>query len=149
MGTLPPEVIYDGPSHFFLTCSDTDPPPCSSTTCDLVFLLNPQPHRVPLARDRQPAACVMFATTGLMFEGQKVRGGGEAEKPPVTRHLTPENKLYSFNSATLDKQMNATHSMSVDEGLYTVRNYTQTYSLTTKHVAHKAFTLPGSERNMW
>lgn len=46
-----------------------------------------------LAGDRQPTACVMFATTGLVFEGQKVEGG-EAEKPPVTRQSAPENKPY-------------------------------------------------------
>lgn len=50
------------------------PTPCTST-CDLVFLLNPQLHHVL----RQPTACVMFATIGLTFEGQKVKGGGEAE----------------------------------------------------------------------
>lgn len=47
--------------------------------CDLVFLLNLQLLHVLLARERLPTACVMFATIGLMFEGQKVKGGGDAE----------------------------------------------------------------------
>lgn len=36
---------------------------------------------LPAAQDALPAACVMFATTKFMFEGQKVKGGvgrGEA-----------------------------------------------------------------------
>lgn len=78
---LPPEVIYGSLALFLLTCSNSDPP-LRTLTCDLVFLLKPSAHHVlPAAQDALPAACVMFATTKFMFEGQKVKGGvgrGEA-----------------------------------------------------------------------
>lgn len=64
MELLSPEGIYDGPSLFPLTCSDTQIQPVLHLE---VWACFPTKTR---ARDSQPAACVMFATIGLsVFEG--------------------------------------------------------------------------------